>query len=161
MADGILLRSFKERGARNTLELLTKVHTHTHTHTTTTTTTTTTNTQEQKKKGVIAASAGNHALALAHHGHELSIPVVVMMPEVAPLMKVRLLLTDLLTYCGQQRDMVSMTYKISESCFCHYCVHPLWCEVCISKFTLTLPHSPVPITLHSVLCVCLFAREHI
>ena len=44
--------------------------------------------QEQKKQGVIAASAGNHALALAHHGHELNIPVVVMMPEVAPLMKV-------------------------------------------------------------------------
>ena len=37
---------------------------------------------------MIAASAGNHALALAHHGHELSIPVVVLMPEVAPLMKV-------------------------------------------------------------------------
>jgi threonine dehydratase len=59
--------SFKERGARNTLELLT---------------------EEQKRQGVIAASAGNHALALAHHGHQLSIPVVVMMPEVAPLMKV-------------------------------------------------------------------------
>lgn len=44
--------------------------------------------QEQKKQGVIAASAGNHALALALHGRQLNIPVVVMMPEVAPLMKV-------------------------------------------------------------------------
>ena len=40
-------------------------------------------------KGVIAASAGNHALALAYHGHQMDIPVVVVMPEVAPLMKVR------------------------------------------------------------------------
>eukprot|EP00960_Hanusia_phi_P049388 759529-Hanusia_phi.AAC.4 len=39
--------SFKERGARNALEKLT---------------------DEQKKKGVIAASAGNHALALSYHG---------------------------------------------------------------------------------------------
>lgn len=44
--------------------------------------------QEQKKQGVIAASAGNHALALALHGRQLNVPVVVMMPEVAPLMKV-------------------------------------------------------------------------
>ena len=40
-------------------------------------------------QGVIAASAGNHALALAYHGHQMDIPVVVVMPEVAPLMKVR------------------------------------------------------------------------
>ena len=45
--------------------------------------------QEEKMKGVIAASAGNHALALAYHGHQMDIPVVVVMPEVAPLMKVR------------------------------------------------------------------------
>ena len=29
--------------------------------------------KEQKKKGVIAASAGNHALALAYHGGKLGI----------------------------------------------------------------------------------------
>ena len=28
--------------------------------------------EEQKKRGVIAASAGNHALALAYHGGKLS-----------------------------------------------------------------------------------------
>ena len=43
--------SFKERGARYTLLMLS---------------------DEQKKKGVIAASAGNHALALAFHGGQLS-----------------------------------------------------------------------------------------
>ena len=43
--------SFKERGARYTLLMLS---------------------EEQKKKGVIAASAGNHALALAFHGGQLS-----------------------------------------------------------------------------------------
>merc|ERR1719384_1082906 len=59
--------SFKERGARYTLLMLS---------------------DEQKKKGVIAASAGNHALALAYHGGQLNIPVTVCMPVVAPIMKV-------------------------------------------------------------------------
>lgn len=44
--------------------------------------------QVQRAKGVIAASAGNHALALAYHGKLLDIPVTVVMPTVAPLMKV-------------------------------------------------------------------------
>lgn len=61
--------SFKERGARNTLMKLLP---------------------DQKKLGVIAASAGNHALALAYHGQDLGIPVTVVMPIVAPLMKVSL-----------------------------------------------------------------------
>ena len=38
--------------------------------------------------GVIAASAGNHALALAYHGGLLGIPVTVVMPVNAPLVKV-------------------------------------------------------------------------
>jgi len=59
--------SFKERGARYTLMMLEP---------------------EQKLAGVIAASAGNHALALAHHGGQLKIPVTVVMPVVAPIMKV-------------------------------------------------------------------------
>ena len=58
--------SFKERGARNALLLLP---------------------EDQKRKGVIAASAGNHALALAHHGRDLGIPVTVCMPLFAPLVK--------------------------------------------------------------------------
>ncbi|ADB17699.1 threonine dehydratase [Pirellula staleyi DSM 6068] len=58
--------SFKERGARNALLLLDETSRH---------------------KGVIAASAGNHALALAHHGAELGIPVTVVMPSYAPLVK--------------------------------------------------------------------------
>ena len=60
--------SFKERGARNALLLLDA---------------------EQKLRGVIAASAGNHASALSYHGRLLGIPVTVVMPRFAPLMKVR------------------------------------------------------------------------
>lgn len=59
--------SFKERGARNKLLTLTP---------------------EEKSHGVIAASAGNHALALAYHGQSLKIPVTVVMPKWAPLVKV-------------------------------------------------------------------------
>ena len=60
--------SFKERGARNALLLLP---------------------DEQKRRGVIAASAGNHAQALAYHGQLLGIPVTVVMPHFAPLTKVQ------------------------------------------------------------------------
>jgi threonine dehydratase len=59
--------SFKERGARNALLLLDG---------------------ERRRRGVIAASAGNHALALACHGSDLGIPVTVVMPRFAPLIKV-------------------------------------------------------------------------
>ncbi len=59
--------SFKERGARNALLQLDAT---------------------QKKRGVIAASAGNHALGLAYHGRLLRIPVTVVMPDYAPLIKV-------------------------------------------------------------------------
>lgn len=58
--------SFKERGARNALLLLDDT---------------------AKARGVIAASAGNHAQALAYHGALLGIPVTVVMPEFAPLIK--------------------------------------------------------------------------
>ena len=59
--------SFKERGARNVLSQLS---------------------YDQKKRGVIAASAGNHALALAYQGKLLGIPATVVMPKYAPLIKV-------------------------------------------------------------------------
>jgi threonine dehydratase len=59
--------SFKERGARNALSQLTP---------------------QQAQRGVIAASAGNHALGLAWHGRLLGIPVTVVMPRFAPLVKV-------------------------------------------------------------------------
>lgn len=58
--------SFKERGARNALLLLS---------------------DESKRRGVIAASAGNHAQALAYHGGLLGVPTTVVMPRFAPLIK--------------------------------------------------------------------------
>jgi threonine dehydratase len=59
--------SFKERGARNALAQLPP---------------------EQQKRGVIAASAGNHAQALAYQGKLLGIPATVVMPIHAPLIKI-------------------------------------------------------------------------
>jgi threonine dehydratase len=59
--------SFKERGARNALLLLNDEH---------------------RKRGVIAASAGNHAQGVAYHGSLLGIPVTVVMPKFAALIKV-------------------------------------------------------------------------
>ena len=59
--------SFKERGGRNALMQLDAA---------------------QRARGVVAASAGNHALGLAYHGRLLGIPVTVVMPRFAPLVKV-------------------------------------------------------------------------
>jgi hypothetical protein len=42
---------------------------------------------EQQERGVIAASAGNHALGLAYQGKLLGVPVTVVMPKCAPLIK--------------------------------------------------------------------------
>ena len=58
--------SFKERGARNALLSLSS---------------------GQRSRGVVAASAGNHALGLAHHGAQLGIAVTVVMPLNAPRIK--------------------------------------------------------------------------
>lgn len=60
--------SFKERGALSALSLLTSV---------------------EAKRGVVAASAGNHALGLAWHGRRLGIPVTVVVPQSAPQVKVK------------------------------------------------------------------------
>ena len=59
--------SFKERGARNALLRLP---------------------DETRRRGVIAASAGNHAQGVAYHGGLLGVPVTVVMPRFAPLIKV-------------------------------------------------------------------------
>lgn len=59
--------AFKERGALNKLLQLT---------------------DSEKKRGVIAASAGNHAQALAHHARELGVPTTIVMPRGTPNVKV-------------------------------------------------------------------------
>jgi len=64
--------SFKERGARNAILQLMRERKQ----------------SNKPLKGVIAASAGNHALALAYHGQQLNVPCTVVMPTVAPLAKV-------------------------------------------------------------------------
>jgi threonine dehydratase len=59
--------SFKERGARNALLQLDA---------------------DSRRRGVIAASAGNHAQGIAYHAAMLGIPVTVVMPRFAALVKV-------------------------------------------------------------------------
>ena len=43
---------------------------------------------DERRSGVVTASAGNHAQALAYHASRLEIPCTVVMPETAPLIKV-------------------------------------------------------------------------
>lgn len=59
--------AFKERGALNKILTLT---------------------QEEKKRGVIAASAGNHAQAVAFHATQRGIRARIVMPLMTPLVKV-------------------------------------------------------------------------
>jgi threonine dehydratase len=59
--------AYKERGALNKLLLMDP---------------------ETRSRGVIAASAGNHAQALAYHGARLGIPVTIVMPKPTPIIKV-------------------------------------------------------------------------
>ena len=59
--------AYKERGALNKLLQLT---------------------DEERGRGVIAASAGNHAQAVAYHAKRLGIPAVIVMPESTPSVKV-------------------------------------------------------------------------
>jgi threonine dehydratase len=59
--------SFKERGAANKLLTLSRA---------------------VRPRGIVAASAGNHGLAVAFHSERLGIPSVIVMPEWAPLIKV-------------------------------------------------------------------------
>jgi len=59
--------SFKERGALNRLLMLSP---------------------EEARRGVIAASAGNHGMAVAFHSRRLNIAATIVMPVSAPLIKV-------------------------------------------------------------------------
>jgi threonine dehydratase len=59
--------SFKERGAANLLLQLD---------------------EGERRRGVVAASAGNHGLAVAFHAARLGIPATIVMPTYAPLIKV-------------------------------------------------------------------------
>src|SRR5438128_3124056 len=59
--------AYKERGALNKLLQLTP---------------------EERARGVIAASAGNHAQAVAYHAKRLGIPATIVMPESTPMVKV-------------------------------------------------------------------------
>jgi threonine dehydratase len=42
----------------------------------------------ERRQGVVAASAGNHAQAVAYHGRRLGIPVTIVMPVSTPMIKV-------------------------------------------------------------------------
>ena len=61
--------------------------------------------EEQKRKGVISASLGNHAQALSYHGYKLKIPVTVVMPIVAPIMKIQACRKHGATVVVQGKDM--------------------------------------------------------
>ncbi|XP_065582889.1 L-threonine ammonia-lyase-like isoform X2 [Artemia franciscana] len=101
--------SFKERGARYTLLSLS---------------------EEQKQVGVIAASAGNHALALSYHGKQLGIPVTVVMPTIAPIMKVHLCKqygADIVIYgsdIGESKEFAMRKSKKSGQLYINGYDHP-------------------------------------
>src|SRR3954463_13521679 len=62
-----VVAAYKERGALNKLLLMDEA---------------------TRSRGVIAASAGNHAQAVAYHGARLGVPVTIVMPRSTPTIKV-------------------------------------------------------------------------
>ncbi|XP_044728786.1 L-threonine ammonia-lyase [Chrysoperla carnea] len=88
--------SFKERGACNALIMLSA---------------------DKKQAGVISASLGNHALALCYHGKKLGIPVTVVMPTVAPIMKIskcRQYGANVVVSGGNMSEAKNLALKISK-----------------------------------------------
>ena len=59
--------AYKERGALNKLLTLERA---------------------ERERGLIAASAGNHAQAVAYHAGRMGVPATIVMPETTPIMKV-------------------------------------------------------------------------
>ncbi|HEX8639536.1 MAG TPA: threonine ammonia-lyase [Allosphingosinicella sp.] len=59
--------AYKERGALNKLLLMNEA---------------------TRSRGVVAASAGNHSQAVAYHARRLDVPVLIVMPEQTPIVKV-------------------------------------------------------------------------
>jgi threonine dehydratase len=76
--------SFKERGALNRLLTLT---------------------QDEADRGVIAASAGNHGMAVAFHSRRLNVKSTIVMPVHAPLIKV-----GRVRQCGAQTVLYGEDY---------------------------------------------------
>jgi threonine dehydratase len=81
--------SFKERGACHRLLLLGAA---------------------ERARGVVAASAGNHGLGLAYHGQRLGVPVLVIMPRFAPMVKV----AQCRTY-GARVELVGDSFDVARA----------------------------------------------
>ncbi|HEV8617111.1 MAG TPA: threonine ammonia-lyase [Methylomirabilota bacterium] len=112
--------SFKERGAANLLLQLTPT---------------------ERARGVVAASAGNHGLAVAFHAARLGIPATIVMPTGAPLIKV----TSARRYgaevvqCGENYDAAYERAREIEAARDAVFVHPFDDErVIIGQGTLGL-----------------------
>ena len=79
---------------------------------------------------MIAASAGNHALALAYHGKDLGIPVTVVMPIIAPIMKVSLCRQYGANVIVHGADINEVCFSKTFSCFdgilASFKSEPLW-----------------------------------
>src|SRR3981081_4681073 len=83
--------AYKERGALNKLLSLTA---------------------EERSLGVIAASAGNHAQAVAYHASNLGIRARIVMPLPTPLIKGS---ATRATYCSSVRTSMRLTRRRSDS----------------------------------------------
>ena len=83
-----LTGSFKERGALNRILLMT---------------------DEERARGVITASAGNHAQAVAYHAAKRGIRVQICMPVLTPLVKV----TATRGYGAESSCMAIISMKLS------------------------------------------------
>jgi threonine dehydratase len=81
--------AFKERGALNRILLLS---------------------DDEKRRGVVAASAGNHAQAVAYHATQRGVPARIVMPLMTPLVKIS-------ATRGFGADVILHGANYDEACF--------------------------------------------
>ena len=77
-------------------------------------------------RGVVAMSAGNHALAVAHHAQQLGVPALIVMPRLTPTNKVehtRALGAEVVLHGGGFDDAASFARELAERRGLHL-LHP-------------------------------------
>ncbi len=95
--------AFKERGALNKLLQMPEA---------------------EKRRGVIAASAGNHAQALAYHAQRLGVPTTIVMPQATPFVKV-----EQTRHWGAEVVLDGDTFDDAYAAALGLCeAAPIWCS---------------------------------
>ena len=83
--------------------------------------------EKQKKKGIITASSGNHGIAISKLGQTFNIPIIVIVPRKAPLVKIQTIKSfgaEIIFYDGDINERMKTLHKHKEKSGYYYI--PAW-----------------------------------